>query len=1214
MAVEFLYSKKYSENGAVVRTPVGADYFTLSRVVLPNPPYTFGFRTYVGTLNQLKNYAVNEIINNIGDFNVDGTSLLGDGSPANPLAINDSYLNNIYYRTKHWPMTQVGDPADFTLPLSGSYLSVSYPYTTDAYPPTAILEGNGDFRLLRHVTNGEEFRVTYATWKNYANTDIDSLQISDIVYHPPGLASNEYIHNVHPASDTAMVGEIFNENGYVEHCFIKLNDTAIADYHEYIRLGPQICDVLLAGYGLTLTEQIRVLRAATIMAATVKGKNYVAAIMPAIPGFNQVQFSFAEVSEAGLVTRINNWTTTNCEGQVVSDPTYAIVFRKVETYDSNDPDACYYHADPSLFCNSINNTLGTSPFNRASWTSTGDNRMIVVSSHYCQVNTPVSYAGAHVVYFFIVNFDNRTMTPVPGRVDERPEINVTPSGGIVYPIKWVPDRGHYYARGRYIQLLPNGDRLYYSVAAASQDVVHEARVYRNQGAMNGLSAGPDTNFGPPTPDRNLDPIPPTAVYSGRQATLVFNNLVQIDAVFNAPYNTDGNWAKLIGSDTAKNYELLAQSSFSPKVTYQGYALNNNRGEITNGLNLNINSFIKNGVGYYHNAMFYAFQNEVNTFSAKIDANLNGIGYYNCNPSVYTTMENFLAAQAPLPGYTTMEASDWLLVPPYPEIGFDFAMYKFLISWKVADNTVPLGFRWSGFHVLIGLAPATYTKDSLGNYTLQSIDLSNINQDWALSTVTYRLSRNVSRYYGASAWDIGATEFTGIIRGGPPGVSSHFGSNHDGWRLSSFKCALDGTGNVVYPNKPSPYDQPVAHPLHGLGIVTSSAGLGTFYTFIPVNKDTLTISNDTSTYRVLGTARPAAGFNYTITVPIDINVDGKNFTIPVQTVDLTAITSSYQNTVFYCYVQIFNGVATWVTTKSKLEEHMYRIYAGKITTTATEIETIDCRPITRWEVGRVSPYPIGSGIAASTGTAGTDNTVVWEDALPLGISGAEYLWDSDDIVDEDPMPKQDVVINVNSTFGGTSSQAEGYYIKEGLLVTNYIRSIGLDVEEVASITITVANGVALVGGLFNGSNYGIDFGDELVGIPKQLIVNGAIFGAGGSRFTRLDGYDAVRGVTGDTVPLQLSLNSTGWICGGGGSGEGRVSQNYSYAGGGAPYGRGFGGGGDATLLQGGPQNDAIGNDGGDVGRAGDGVTAGQPGDPLNVAWIQWDNNAGRLGPI
>lgn len=1214
MAIEFLYSKKYSENGAVVRTPEDTDYFLLSRVVLPNPPYLLGFRTYNATLNQLKNYTVNEIVTNISDFNVDGNGLLGDGSPANPLAINDTYLNNLYYKNKHWPMTQVGDPSDFTLPLSGSYLSVSYPYTADAYPPTAILEGNGDFRLLRHVTNGEEFRVTYATWKNYANTPIDNLQISDVVYHPPGLAPNEYIHNVHPASDTAMVAEIFNENGYVEHCFIKLNDTAIADYHEYIRLGSQICDVLLAGYELTAADQIRVLRASTIMAAIVKGKNYVAAIMPVKAGFNQVQFSFAEVSEEGLVTRINNWTTTNTEGQVVSDPTYAVVFRKVETHDQNDKDAVYYLSDPDMYCSSTTTAIGTSPFNRASWSSTGDNQMIVVSQHYCQVNTLTTYGAAHAIFFYVVNFDTRTMSRVPTRMFERPTFGVNPNGSISYPSIWLPDRGHYYALGRYLQILPNGDRIYYSVASSSQDVIHATKVYRNQGPVNGLAAAPDENFGNSTPLKQLNPIPPTAVYSGRQATIVFDNMVQMDSVFNQAYDTNGNYAKLIGSDTAKSYELLNQNSFLPKVTYQGYALNNDRGEITNGLKLNINSFLKNGVGYYHNAMFYAYRNEVDTFSAKIDSNLNGIGYYNCNPSVYTTMENFLSAQPPLPGYTTLEDSDWLLVPPYPGIGFDYAMYKFMISWKIVDNTVPLGYRWSGIHVLIGLAPATYTRDSLGNYTLQSIDLSNISLDWQLSTGTYFMTRNISRYYGASAWDIGATEFVGIIRGGPPGVRSHFGSNHDGWRLSSFKCALDGSGNTVYPNKPSPYDQPVVHPLHGLGIVTSNAGLGTFYTFIPVNKESMTIINDVTTYRILGTARPAAGFNYTITVPIEVNVDGKSFTIPVQTVDLTTISSSYQNTVFYCYVRIFNGVATWVTTKSKLEEHMYCIYAGKITTTATEIETIDCRPITRWEIGRVSPYPIGSAMAASTGTAGTDNTVVWTDAVPLDISGSEYLWDSDDIVDEDPMPKQDVVINVNSTFGGTSSQTDGYYVKRGLMVTNYIRSIGLDVDEVASITITVANGVALVGGLFDGCNYGIDFGDELIGIPKQLIVNGAIFGAGGSRYTRLDGYDAVRGVTADTVPLQLSLNSTGWICGGGGSGEGRVSQNYSYAGGGAPYGRGYGGGGDATLLQGGPQNDAIGNDGGDVGRAGDGETAGQPGDPLNVAWIQWDNNAGRLGPI
>lgn len=1211
MAIEFFFSKKYSENGAPIRTPVSSDYFALSRVVLPNPPYLLGFRTYISTLEQLKNYTISEIRNNLGNFHVDST-LTGNGTENSPLGINDQYLDGIYYKTKNWPMTQVGDPSDFTLPLSGSYLSVSYPYTNDPYPPTAIVEGNEDLRILHHVTNGEDFRVVYATWKNYRNTPIDTMQITDTIYHPPGLASNEFIHNVFPASDSAMIGEIHNAAGFVEYCFIKTNDTAIADYHEFIRLGVQPITTFINDRGYSQNTAIQVLRAATFMAAIVKGKYYVGLIMPVFAGQPQVAFAFAEVSEAGVMTRITGWTTTNTEGQVLYDEQLAVLYQNVQTYDPADPTGCFLLNSPDLTCVSTDRTTSTSPFNRSAWTSTGDNRMIVVSHHYCQVSSPYGNAGAHGEYYHIVNFDARTVTPVPGRATGRSQFNLVGSS-IGYVGGTMPDRNHYWARGRFSQPLPNGDRAYHAVAATSQDVLHETHIYFTTGARNGLGTGIDANFSSSV-YRILDPIPPTAVYSGRQGNIVYNYLVQINANYIQDYGNSGNWALLQGSDTAKTYNLLSANSFAAKVPINGYALNNTRGSLDGRFLLNINSFVKGGVAYYHNAMFSAFTNLSNLFVAKIDGNLQPSGTYNCDPAVYATMENFISNTPLLDGYTHVEMTDWLVVPPYPGIGFDYAMYKVLISWRVADSSNALGYRWSGIHQICGIAPATYTRDSLDNYVLTSIDMSSVVRNWVMTTTTYLWNRQRSHVRGATAWDIGADRFYGIIRGGPASVRSHFGSNHDGWRQQAFSCNLDGSDNVFRANGPGYTEQPVVHPYHGIGVVTPSTGLGTFYSFIPMTKPDMSLDSANTSIRILGTARPAAGFNYTVTAPFDVYIDGKSFTIPVQTVDLTTISSSYQNTTFYVYAQMFNGAAKLVTSKSKLEEHMYLIYLGNITTTATEIDVINCRPVTRWETSRVSIEPIGNAIAASIGTAGSNVSTVWGNAVPLNISGAEYLWDSDDIVDTDPNTvKKDIVINITSAWEGTNVTDQGYYIKRGFMVSNYIRGLGLAISDVASLTVNVASNVALIGGYRNECNYGIDFGDELVGIPKVLNVDGRIFGAGGSRYTRLNGWAAIKSTVADTATLQIALNASGWICGGGGAGEGRVNQGYAYAGGGAPYGRGYAGGGDATMTIGGPQNNVIGNDGGNVGRPGSGNTSGQPGPNIDAWGYQWINQAGRLGP-
>jgi len=1213
MPTQFFYSKKYSANGAPVSALSNLDYFALSRVVLPTPPYVLGFRTYIATLNQLKNYIINDIKSNIGNFVVNN-SLSGNGTQNAPLGVNDSYLDGIYYKSKNWPFTQIGDPSDFVLPLSGSYLSVSYPYTNDPYPPTSIIEGNGDLRLLHHVTNGEDIRVVYAMWKNYRNTLISTMQITDVIYRPPGLLVNEFIHNVFPASDSAMVAEIHNENGFVEYGFIRINDTALADYHDIIRLGIQPITVLFNGRNYPTNTAIQLLRAATVMAAEVKGKNYIGVIMPVLAGQPQVCFAFAEVSDAGVVTIITNWSATNSEGQVIANTDKAIIYNKLETHDPADPDACFLMTTPEMYCNSATNIIGAAPFNRSSWTSSGDNRMVMVSQHYCQVSIPSRSAACHGQYYHVVDFDNRTVTPVPGRLTGRTSITVNASGALVHNGGFIPDNGHYFANGRFTQLLPSGDRAQYTVASTSLDVRHLMRMYRTSGATNGLATAIDANFPTTTITRYLDPTPPTALYSGRQATLLHYNLIQINSANNGPYTTSGNWAQLQGADSAKTYNLLRPNSFLPRAALFGYALNNTRGSMNDRFQLNINSFTKNGIGYYHNAMFYAKTNEVNVFAAKIDASMQPNGMYNCSSAVYTTMESFITDTPVMAGYTDVEASDWLIVPPYPDIGFDYAMYKVMMSWKIADNTVPLGYRWSGMYVICGIAPATYTKDSLDNYVLQSIDMSAVNRNWALISAAYMMQRSNSRMYGASAWEIGSDRFYGIVRGGAYGIASHSGSTNDGWRLQAFSCDLNGSNNTVKVNSPGYIEQPVSHALHGIGIITPTEGIGTFYAFIPMLKPTMVADSDQLNMRILSSARPAAGFNYTITAPINVYVDGKQYTIPVQTINLAQITSGFQNATFNCYVQIFNGVATWVTTKENLDEHSNNIFVGKLTTTATEIATIDCRPVSRWEIAHVSPFAAGTTIAVSGGTAASAGSAVWSDAHPLDIVGSEYLWDSDDIVNKDPANvRKDIVININSDWNGTNVMDSGFYIKRGFMVANYIREHGLDLTDVKSLTVNIAANVALVGGFNDQCNYGIDFGDELVGIPKTLNVDGTIFGAGGSRFTQINGWSAIRGTVGDTVPLKISLNANGWICGGGGAGEGNVNQGYAYSGGGAPYGRGFNGGGNATLTIGGPQNNPAGHNGGDVGRPGAGASAGQPGNDVDVGWIDWLSTAGHLGP-
>lgn len=1002
MAKVFYYSKKFSEQGPAISDVAMSHLFTLSRKVEVSDKYKLGYRTYGAALTLMKNYALNNLIVNEVQKNARfGSGLTGNGTAASPLKVDVEWVNQNYVPKEVWSYTQIGDPSDFTLPIAGSYFSVSYPYTNDQLPPTAIVEGNGDLRILRHVTNGEDVRVVYSTWKNYRGTPVDSMTLTDIVYRPPGLSDDEFIRNIMPSSGTAMIGEIHNAAGFKEHAFIILNDTAIADFHKIIRLGSNLVTGL---WDTPITNSIiQQLRSMTVMAAVLKGRNYVGMVLP--PNFNntgiQQQFAFAEVSTNGNVTRLKNWTATNSMGLTRTDPDYALLNQKVYSTDLADKDGVYY-CGPGVTMASTATVTGTSPFQRASWVDCGDNKHLMINLYtYAQVGTSVQNAAAKAQFYYIVDLEGRTMKPEANTgFNRRPQYTVDSANRLIKthinPDMIIYERdGHYWAQGRNFQMLPNGDRIYWVVG--STDVTYKFTLYQG-GATNGLESGNDKLFAAPkTYSRTLDMLTPTPVISAFQATLLHDNVIVHNSDKIAVYSTSGSCAKLEGSDTAKTYNLYTANSFAPRVPYKGYALNNSRSSISTGITLNINSIRYKGKVYYHNAMWSPATPQTRTFAAKIDANLNAVGKYACDPAVYTALNNYINAIPNPAGFTELHGWDWLVVPPYPGIGYDYAIVKIWYSHRVPDASDPRGYRYTGTSAQFSMVPATYRVDSLGNVTLESVNLSKLQNQWFTMTPSYHIGRVESWQRGASAIDVDTDMVYVIVRGGGSS-GSHYGSDHASWQCRGFTCKPDGTNVVNHSGSVNYINQPVVHEKHGLGIVSGDYGLGTFYVFVPILKPSFRADTDTNNYRVLTSARPAAGFNLTVNAPITVYVNGVVYTIPIQTRNLMDISSAYKNTTFYCYASLFNGVADLQITKTIQEETLNKIFLGTIKTSDTEITGIDCRPVTRWEVARTSVYPIGAGIPVSTGLPTDTDVRVWESREISEGTPHEYLWGSDDIID------------------------------------------------------------------------------------------------------------------------------------------------------------------------------------------------------------------------
>ena len=998
MAIEFFYSKKYSENGAPVRTPVNSDYFALSRVVLPNPPYIFGFRTYIATLEQLKNYTITDIRTNLGNFHVDST-LVGNGTQANPLSVNDSYLDSVYYKNQNWPMTQVGDPAESTLPISGSYFSVTYPYNDSVNPLAIFVEGNGDLRILRKVTNGERIAVCYGVWKNYRNTAAgDGLVLSDTVYRPPGLAADEYIYHVHNASDTAMLVVIWDDNGFKEYAFVTLNETLIDTYHELIRLGTKPITNFISNDVAFWFSKISY---TDYNAVIVNGKKYIGLTLPSgIPVGEDNYFSrmrIAEVTDDGQVNLIQNWTVTNSEGKVFATPNPVIHDANV-TY-SDDPGAAYsLVGDPSSI--SVANSYGGI---RTQWAGSKSNGLVVMASNYYhELYTPSLTRDVKPFFYYDINFETRTIVPSNGAWNRRWIIGVLPNGHPNYIRRSMTYfEGHYFASTWKIHLLNTGERIL-------QGTPGKLNIYQTLYAFRGTATSLDTA----TDDNHfvnqtvtatiLNVTPPTPVRSGLHGQILHDKLRILDWAGEGYGNLYNEWSTktlslLSGPRDARTFKLLQGNSWLPRINYPGYVLNNNRTVIPNPQPSMLTQIRKNGTVYHHNASWCRVEPN-RDYSYTFDSSSNPYYTYRFDQNARNQVEAFAQSVPMMAGYTEIDSLHWIVIPSYPGIGENWALVRVLVSFRRPSNNL-FGFEASSPQQLYCIVPIGINIDSVNTATIAWMDFSGANTNYRPTTGYFRMGMSGTHPSATCmAVDVQSDRLVILSQGGT--YSDDLRGSGTTAQMWPTALAFDFNRNLTIINETvSDYNACITcDVVSGVGIV-NLVGLGALYVYQRYDIDSNTFATPANAV-VVGTARPAEGFNYTVTAPIDVFIDGKSFTIPVQTVDLTTISSAYKNTIFYVYAQMFNGVAKLLTSKEKLEEHMYLIYLGYITTTTTDIDEINCRPVTRWEIARVSPAPIGTSIGSSIGTPASTTGTVWESAAPLGGTGTEYLWGGDDIVDTD----------------------------------------------------------------------------------------------------------------------------------------------------------------------------------------------------------------------
>lgn len=978
-----IYSKPYSQNG----DPVGAIALTNRMIVSVKVPVTtddpYGYKSHNATLAAAQSYFFNEIkVNGINTYIQVGAGLAGSGTADDALRLDLDWMNSRYHSNVDFPISQVGDMTDFTLPISGSYFSVVYPLTHDPFRPTAFVEGNGDLRILNHVTNGEDFRVVNGVCKNYRNNSLENTAFTDIVYRPPGLLTDEYIHNVFTMSTTAMIAEIWDSEGFKEYCFITLNGTAIADYHTITRLGLQPIEIFYGPsklIGTELTTHIRRMRWMNLSAVIVNGNKYIihTYLDQTDPETSYNFTAFASVNNAGVMSLMTNWQATNVNGNVRTNLSGAYLHENLGTRDPADIDAMHLLLDPII---NITSGGGWHPVTSSAGGITPEGYVMFLIRRYDVITTPLQSFDAKPNFYYCIDFINRRVFPAPAAAGKRWDYSLNANNYVVVnKTSKGYLAGHYYANMTNIQLLGDGNRVGFTFTTTATDIQTTLYIYRGTGTKPEHASDDAYFVDNAAQGRGISVVPPTPVLPLKTGFLLYDTLlISNTSVINAHGgNISKSLSRLIGSPTAKNFEILQTDTFAPPVTIQGYALNNDREVVVSSQAPNIVSVRKNGVVKYHNGMWGRSEmNAPPVRMAGINTNYESSGNYSITAAALAKIDDWAMNVVPRPvGYPDLLSLNWIVAGPLPGHTSNHVWIKLAISFKIDDATDLRGYKPYGSDFFTLMVPCTLVVSG-SDLEITDIDFTGIDTTPSMTGGTY-LNAITSANHGALAIDVLADKYSMIYRGG--GINStHTGSSNQ--YLNNWAIQFDAaTGAKISSSFLGGMHIPTIHPTHGFGFIENNiTGMGAFYIFTRYGSDP--IVRDDTYRRVIGTSRPAAGFSLTVSAPIPVYSRGSYFEIPPQSYDLTTVKADPRFTVFYMYaVTDPSGTASLVISLLSKPDTDNTIYLGKIETSDTEIVKMDTFPITRWENHRPSAYLRGASIPVSGGAPSDNGYIAWPKA-------------------------------------------------------------------------------------------------------------------------------------------------------------------------------------------------------------------------------------------
>lgn len=1029
----------------------------LEETVDPKNPLKYGTR--LGDFTNVKQYIVGKLstegLGAIIETTPDG-GLTGTGSEDDPIRLDEEWLLDNYLPTSYMPISQIGNSTDFTLPISGSYFSVTYPFNSNRrLQHSCFMERNGELRVLSHKTNGEQLRVTYSFWPNTHSAS--AITNTDIVYTPPGLADGEFIGGVFTASANAMIGEIWDATGFREWVFITLNGTFNHEFHTLLRLGRGL-DAVFSGVA---GDALQTSRFHNVCAVISKGKKYiVVGVSHEESGFFGAVKIYSVNDTNGVLTQTFGWKTTNSAGGLYDQDGMVTLYEEFAGSRLDSKSTLMLVTDARLtvtpdgggVANQYFITLG--PMDNEGrvsmlmqWYGLGSGAALGSTSLRCTETT-------------LIDFDKRTVSSRDlSTKDQRWRTGLSEDGRVLSIENRITGgnfftTAHYFATAQWVQLLQYGVKV---MSSASADIAAKPSIYR---FLNGVNDG---QFDSMYPDkwtssgnllRYLDVQPPTPIYSGYIGRAIYDKLFQINQTpspfLNLTNSTSGKYGLLLGNKTDHTYNILDGTTLDGQFTaYKGFRLNASRENVILPIWSSINSFVNGSTYGYHNAVFGEEHptDEYLPHQATIVKNDMTLSdtCWGWRGTLKQKMDTFVTnLPNPVVGSdaTKLYDSMYSIVPPFPGVSPDMALVTIVQSFIDPANTNPDNNNVVGSPIVkyIGLCPCTYTKTADGNLMLTNVDLSTLP-----STPIFRsagaivIGNGSGRIYTSTAWRINQSTIDVIANSGN-GIQNLAGNNNNGMTTQCIIRCDRGTGIVERSLRPATLSIPSYSPKVGFGTVTNSYGLAAFYGFIPLNDD---LVYDVDNTIILGTARPPAGFAFTVSAPIRIVTNGTIYELPISVYDLAELFPDPKLKTFYMTVKIVNEEATLaITDTPPVQDTAISFYMGSITTTESEIKEIIAKPVVRWEFYRPSVIPIGSGIPVSVG-------------LPHNAEDTEWP----------PAKYQEYTLDNQYPDQYSSSPAEGSFIKQAVNLFTFVDDRQTELFEDKMVVNVVVNAdVAVVGGL------------------------------------------------------------------------------------------------------------------------------------------------------